>query len=295
MPIDVGVLVVELLRIDDVDQSFEAVVIVRLSWRDPRLASDSEGPRSLPLDEVWTPRFVISNEIQTRKQFRDMVQVQPDGTVVYMQRFAGRYYSPLDLREFPFDTQLLRLRITFPDFEPASLEPKPDVQYTGMLGGPSGSQWSIGTPELRSDPIEPLANVRRASALLTFQVERKANYYLWKIIAPMVLIVLMSWTVFYINPENVGTQLGIATSSMLTLIAYRFILGGLLPRVSYLTELDLFIFGSTLIVFLALLVVVLIDYLARANRPVVARRVELGARFAFPFTFFALITWSFLG
>ncbi len=39
---------------------------------------------------------------------------------------------------------------------------------------------------------------------------------------------------------------------MLTLIAYRFLLGGMLPRISYLTRLDYFLLGSTVLVFLAL-------------------------------------------
>lgn len=293
LPVQMGVLVVDLLQIDDVDQSFEAVVIVRLAWRDPRLASGTEGTRSLPLEEVWSPRFVITNEIQTRTQFRDMVQVEPDGTVVYMQRFAGRYYSPLDLREFPFDTQVLQLRVTFPDFEPESLALVPDLQYTGILGGASASQWSIGTPELRSDPIEPLANISRASILLTFEIERKPNYYIWKMIAPMVLIVFMSWTVFWISPENAGAQIGVATSSMLTLIAYRFILGNLLPRVAYLTELDLFIFGATLLVFLALLSVVLTNHLGRVQRHGTALRVDVAARWVFPCVFALMIALIF--
>jgi hypothetical protein len=293
LAVKVGVLVADLLQIDDVDQSFEAAVIVRLTWRDSRLASAAEGTRSLPLEEVWSPRFVIGNEIQTRTQFRDLVQVEPDGTVTYMQRFEGRFYAPLDLREFPFDTQVLQLRVTFPDFEPESLEPVPEEQYTGIMGGPATSQWSIRVPELRSDPIEPLANISRASTLMAFEVDRRPNYYIWKIIAPMVLIVFMSWTVFWISPENAGAQIGVATSSMLTLIAYRFILGNLLPRVPYLTELDLFIFGATLLVFLALLAVVLTNHLSRVERHDTVLRVNAGARWVFPCVFALMIALVF--
>jgi hypothetical protein len=36
---------------------------------------------------------------------------------------------------------------------------------------------------------------------------------------------------------------------MLTLIAYRFSIGELVPKVAYLTRLDYFILGSTLMVF----------------------------------------------
>jgi len=116
-----------------------------------------------------------------------------------------------------------------------------------------------------------------------------AGYYVWKIIFPLVLIVFMSWTVFWINPENAGAQIGLATSSMLTLIAYRFILGNLLPRVSYLTELDYFTLGATILVFLALVEVVLTSGLAQAGKHEAARRIDVGARVMFPVSFALLV------
>jgi hypothetical protein len=101
----------------------------------------------------------------------------------------------------------------------------------------------------------------------------------------MVLIVFMSWTAFRISPESAGPQIGVATRFMLTLIAYRFILGNLLPRVPYLTQPDLFGFGAISLVFPALLSVVLISRLAHVRRQASAQRVDLWARAIFPFLF----------
>jgi len=44
---------------------------------------------------------------------------------------------------------------------------------------------------------------------------------------------------------------GVGATAVLTLIAYRFTLDSLIPRVSYLTRLDIFILGATVLVLLA--------------------------------------------
>jgi hypothetical protein len=58
-----------------------------------------------------------------------------------------------------------------------------------------------------------------------FYASRLAQYYLLKVILPLLLIVMMSWTVFWIDPTNGGPQISVAVTSMLTLIAYRFSIG----------------------------------------------------------------------
>ncbi len=99
----------------------------------------------------------------------------------------------------------------------------------------------------------------------------------------------MSWAAFWIDTTNIGAQIGVATSSMLTLIAYRFMIGTLLPRVSYLTRLDIFILGSTVLVFLTLLEVIVISVLVRAEHLAAARRMDLWSRSAFPLGFIIIL------
>ncbi len=280
--VTVGMILVDIRSIDDVKQEFEGVVILRLSWKDPRLRSAADDTRAFGTSEVWNPRYQITNEVFARKRFRELVHVAPDGNVVHIQRLSGRFSSRLDLRRFPLDAQTLHLRLTFPDFEPEDLEPVPNPRFSGILQEMTIADWSLGAWRLDVDPVEPLRNIRRASVLFSFDAERGTGYYIWKIVLPMVLIVFMSWTVFWIDAENAGARIGLATSSMLTLIAYRFILGNLLPRVSYLTKLDYFTLWATVLVFLALVEVVLTSRLAHAGKDASARRIDTASRLLFP-------------
>jgi hypothetical protein len=289
LKLNVGMIVVDIRKIDDVEQDFAAILIIYLSWRDPRLASDSKQTRIFSLGDVWSPRYQVSNEVLAHKRFPEQLTVDPDGRVVYIQRLAGSFSTRLDLRQFPFDTQKLDFRLTFPDFEPQRLELVPAADFSGIPKEVSVAGWTIGAWKLHSDPIHVLRNITRASAIMSFEARRSTGYYLWKIIFPLILIVFMSWTVFWINPENAGPQIGLATTSMLTLIAYRFILGSQLPRVSYLTLLDYFILGSTILVFLALVEVIVTAGLAQAGDTTRAYRVDRAARILFPLLFGLMI------
>ena len=125
--------------------------------------------------------------------------------------------------------------------------------------------------------IEPLSGFH-----MVVYVDRGVMYYAVKIIAPLLLIVAMSWLVFWIDPKESGSQISVAITAMLTLIAYRFSIGELVPKVSYLTRLDYFILGSTLMVFLALLLVIITSNLAKSGQSQLALHIDWWSRIIFP-------------
>jgi hypothetical protein len=159
LKLNVGMIVIDILNTDDVAQNFDATLIVCLTWRDRRLASDSRETPTFPLNEIWSPRYQVSNEVLAHKRNPEQLQADPEENVVYVQRLSGRFYARLDLRNFPFDTQQLDFRLTFPDFEPQRLELIPDSDMTGILQEMSIAGWRIGGWHLQSDPIDVLGNI----------------------------------------------------------------------------------------------------------------------------------------
>jgi cadmium resistance protein CadD (predicted permease) len=81
---------------------------------------------------------------------------------------------------------------------------------------------------------------------------------------------------------------------MLTLIAYRFLLGQDLPKVPYLTRLDLFLIGSTVLVFAALVEVAVTTRLHSEQQPERAARIDRHSRWVFPLAYLALFAVVFL-
>jgi len=80
---------------------------------------------------------------------------------------------------------------------------------------------------------------------------------------------------------------------MLTLVAYRFLLGQSLPPVSYLTRLDYFLLGATILVFIALIQVAATSTMNAGDRPDRAITMNRLSRWVFPTVFALLIVWSF--
>ena len=127
----------------------------------------------------------------------------------------------------------------------------------------------------------------------SFEGRRHLGFYVGKAFVSVAIIVFMSWVVFWISPTQVGPRLSVAVTSMLTLIAYRFLLGQVLPPVSYLTRLDYFLLGSTLIVFVTLVQVALTSTMSDEDQVVRANTVNRTSRWVFPVSFLALFVWSF--
>ena len=105
----------------------------------------------------------------------------------------------------------------------------------------------------------------------------------------------MSWAAFWIKREDVGVRIGIATSSVLTMIAHRFVLASLLPRLPYMTRIDYLTVGSTLLVLLSLFMVTLIVILDNRKRQELTRRMDIAARVSFPSAFILLMVWFLFG
>jgi hypothetical protein len=91
----------------------------------------------------------------------------------------------------------------------------------------------------------------------------------------------MASLVFWIDPSLLPSQIGVATASIFTLIAFRLSLGLSLPRVSYLTTADRVVLSITLLVFMALGETVFAHRIFKSGREDLARRVDLWSRWVY--------------
>ena len=283
-------------KIDGADQSFTADVFMMLRWKDERLASDTDGLRRVPLDSVWNPRIQIINQRRIWKTFPEEVDVSPDGTITYRQRYYGTFSSPLDLHDFALDHHPFRLLDVIPGHSPEEIEfvPISEDFGDGRSHEMTIPDWSIGEFEIRTAPWAIIPGGRQIAGLEgVFEARRHLGFYIGKAFVSVAIIVFMSWVVFWIGTENVGPRLSVAVTSMLTLVAYRFLLGQKLPPVSYLTRLDYFLLGSTVLVFIALIQVALTGAMNEEGRADRAQAVNRSSRWAFPVAFAALLVWSF--
>jgi hypothetical protein len=292
--VSVGIWVVDISKIDSAEQSFTADIAMVLHWKDARLAHTGTGLAHYALDQIWSPGVGVSNETSSVvRKLPEAAEVEPDGTVVYRQRYAGSFTQPLRLQSFPFDRQTFRVQLVAVRYQTNEVRFVPDQRWVheGLqrAGGISPSitlpDWTIEKWELKPLEYALAPTLQYSGYAFEFTASRNVEHYILKVLLPLGLIVMMSWSVFWIDPVNASSQVSIAMTSMLTLIAYRFAIDSQLPVLPYMTRLDAFILTSTLLVFFSLIEVLATIILDNTQKKKRAERIDFYCRFIFPAIF----------
>ncbi len=286
--------VIDFEKIDNIDQSFTLDIVIRLRWNDQRLAN-KEG--TIPLKSIWNPNIQIYNLRDIDKRFPEIVIAQQDGSIQYTQRYHTTLSSPLNFTDFPFDIQTLP--ITLLSFGNTPDEVQMIFEMAGGSGKYSISDWEVEQIGAKISNIKAnLFNdgseiIVRPRLDYKFTAKRHIQYYWWKVLAPLMLILFLSWAVFWIDPSQVGAQIGVAGTSILTLIAFLYKLDNILPPVSYLTHMDHFIFTALILVFIAYLEALVSTTFALNGKKQFALKMDMTFRIGYPIIFLItiLIFW----
>lgn len=292
----VSMLINNISEINSATQIMKADVFFVAAWIDSSLARGG-GRRVLKPEEVhWDPMITISNRLSLSKTFPDEFTVQGDGTVVYIQRFYGEFTQNFDLKDFPMDTQNFYIKLISIGFAARDIQFMPDPDFTYAISDKMNLHdwkildWKIDTN--RYSIIEGEASV--PAFTLSFSAKRESGFYILIYVIPLVLIIMMSWSAFWLDPKMSSSQISIATTSMLTLIAYRFIVIGNLPKISYMTRMDIFVLGSSLLIFMTLFEAILTSRFVQQENEMLASKMDKFCRWMFPFLYVVVYLIAFV-
>lgn len=288
--VEIKMVMLDVDEVNNVNQTFTANLATAMRWQDHSLVHDGPSSISRPLADVWHPSIQILNQQRIVATFPQAVEIDPDGTVTYRQRYWGNFSQPLELKSFPFDSQRLKLTLANVGFGMRSVRllPSPNSGIAEQFSMPDWkvTGWDFVAVEL---PIEEDA-AQVKGMVFSLDVKRDTSYFKYKVILPLILIVMMSWMVFWIDPSLVATQISVSVTAMLTMIAYRFALAGLIPRLAFLTSLDFFVLVSTLAVFISMIEVLYTAHLATSDQLKKARLIDRHARWIMPLIYAVLAT-----
>lgn len=296
--ISVGVWLADISRIDSASQTFSANIFFTFSWKDPSLAHGQPGVKQYHIKDIWHPNWIIVNAAsKLEPSLPEIAEVAGDGTIYYRQRFLGSFAQALDLRTFPFDHATFRIHFVMIGHFPAEIQFSPSEKWVAA-GMPDGAgiakeltlqDWQVTGVAAHASAYQIAPGAERAGYVFEFRADRLKQHYIVKVIVPLLLIVMMSWLVFWIDQSLGNAKISVAVTSMLTLIAYRFAIGNEVPKLPYLTSLDAFILVSTILVFLALIEVIVTNVLMHEKREQLALKIDHYCQPIFPVTFLVLI------
>ena len=286
-----------LLNLDNIsgaNQNFTANFAYQARWTDERLKHVGPGDERVSLSAIWHPRLQIVNRQSLQETFAKEALVSPEGEVKTIQRVWGQLSQPFALNDFPFDQQNLQIKLVGAGHQDGTVLFVEDPDVPSLVAdGLSISdwdilEWSATTYDLKIAGGGPSLPAFR----LALKVERKHGYHMVNIILPLMMIICMSWVVFWINPKNANPRVSVSVTVMLTLIAYRFAVGASLPKIAYLTRMDWFILGSSILVFTSLIEVIVTSHLNDQDRLDTACRVNRWMRIIAPTAFLAIAIFA---
>ncbi|HET8644661.1 MAG TPA: hypothetical protein VFO85_04180, partial [Vicinamibacteria bacterium] len=262
------------------------------------------------LYESWTPQpgfapqTEIVNEVaRLSEQFGTLAR--RGGRCIRSRRLRSTLSSPFDLRVFPFDRQRLALQVSDSWFDTTLSRYAGQPFVRGVDAAVYGqlSQWEVGRDldyRLETRAFEWEKNIwdRRAPiydyATFSVDVRRHTTFHLTKFFLPLLVIVLVAMTVFWVDPQDLASQVGIGVTCLLAAIAFQLAQASTLPEVAYLTLADLVYAVCYVAIALALVESLYTNVLARREERERALRVDRLCRVAFPAAFAALVALSVL-
>ena len=295
-------------HIDDEAETFEFTGVMKLSWHDPRQKFDqiTEGTKekiyqgNFQFNEVfngWYPQLILVNESGLYEKHGVLLRVRSDGSMSLFETVNAVAKIDLDLRRYPMDQQRLEAVFHILGFDSKEialrLEPNFNNENLDVEESFKIPQWhvkgirsSIGT---RSTPL-----IRKGATTSTFttsiDLQRNSFFILRLVILPLMVIVMLSWSVFWMDKSSLGDRISVSFIGILTAVTYQVIMSEFLPRISYATLINEgFLCISFLIMCVTVIVNLRVGYLDRHGMSDIGDRLDHRCRWLFPVIYFGTL------
>ena len=202
--------------------------------------------------------------------------------------------AELYLRRFPFDRESLAV-IVQPALTPARPNQDPidfarDNYATEINPEAFLSPWEIRSISYTRRPVPSnLIGAAVPQARFTIEVKRRAGFYIWQVFVPMLLMVVVPWTAFWVKLGEFDWQMKIPLGIMLAMIAFEFALARDLPRIGYITFFDAIMLISFSFTFLTIMEIITTHALILRGNTRLAEKIQRHARWVVPLSYVVLI------
>lgn len=295
-------------ELDDDRETFEFSGVLTLKWQDPRQAFDpaAEGVHEKTyqgdyqfneISPAWYPEVILVNESGMYETHGVVLRARPDGTQILVQSVNAVAKSRLNMRRHPFDRQRLEAVFQVLGFDRSEVVLQVDTATAGS--SPSDvwiPQWTIERIETstRNRPAASAGSSGIASTfVLSVDVQRKSFFMLRLVMLPLALVVLLSFSVFWMDRASLGDRISVSFIGILTAVAYQMVTSESQPRIAYATLLNGFVNLSFLTMCATVVINLVVGALDRQGKSDVGDRLDRRCRWIFPLAYAALILLAY--
>jgi len=293
--------------IDDEAETFEFGGVLTLTWHDERQAFD---PAAVGVDEKvyqgayqfnevfdgWFPQVVLVNESGLYEKHGVVLRVQSDGAMTLVETVNAAAETDLDMRRYPFDRQRLEAIFEVLGFDKDEVVLRAE---SGSTGSPKNDDHVVSIPQWSITDISTSTRDRHAphagsrgvvsAFVVSIDLRRKSFFTLRLVVFPLIFLVMLSWSVFWMDRSSLGDRISVSFIVILTIVAYQLVVSDLLPRISYATLMNAFLNISFYLMCATVVINLVVSWLDRRGRSEVGDRVDFRCRWIFPVTYFGLV------
>eukprot|EP00066_Takifugu_rubripes_P006448 XP_003971248.1 PREDICTED: glycine receptor subunit alpha-4-like [Takifugu rubripes] len=271
--------------ITETTMDYRLNVFLRQQWNDPRLAYKEYPDDSLDLDpsmldSIWKPDLFFANEkganFHEVTTDNKLLRIFQNGNVLYSIRLTLILSCPMDLKNFPMDSQTCTMQL----------------ESFGYTMNDLIFEWlDVGAVQVADDLMLPQFVLKEEKGLgyctkhyntgkftcieVKFYLERQMGYYLIQMYIPSLLTVILSWVSFWINMDAAPARVGLGITTVLTMTTQSSGSRASLPKVSYVKAIDIWMAVCLLFVFAALLEYAAVNFVSRQHKEFFRMRKKL--------------------
>jgi hypothetical protein len=218
----------------------------------------------------------------TQKPGYEKPEKQADGSLYQILRIEGRFSQPYDLAKFPLDRQQLGVTLENSIYTAKDLVYIADTKDSGYADTLSIQGWQIAGWKIQNllhtypsnfglavPDVAPYSAIR-----YDLLVSRPLNYFIWKLMLPLVVVLVSSWGALLLNPSYVESRISLPVSALLTIVFLQQGYSMALPEVGYLVLLDKIYVLSYLLVIAAIMETIITADWIKTKQPDDFQRVQ---------------------
>eukprot|EP00600_Ochromonadales_sp_CCMP1393_P010039 CAMPEP_0174955976 /NCGR_PEP_ID=MMETSP0004_2-20121128/1277_1 /TAXON_ID=420556 /ORGANISM="Ochromonas sp., Strain CCMP1393" /LENGTH=323 /DNA_ID=CAMNT_0016203957 /DNA_START=33 /DNA_END=1001 /DNA_ORIENTATION=- len=249
----------DIYDVNPVKQTFCAEIGLHMTWYSEKIKEIThhviqelkqdyyeEEPDKLPekyKDKIIVPNIYLENcleQIDVNNGIVNIRKADPVGTVRWEKRIQGEFKEIFELQKFPYDVQTLMIRVRLN----SHLDNKILKRYFTVGEGEEGLSVikpTVFVPEWRLyKPFHKCTQDEKGKPIYDVYMTtfRRHGYFTRNIIVMMGSMCTLCLGAFGIHREHFADRCSVVLTLLLTAIAFKFVVADSLPKIPYLTVLD---------------------------------------------------------
>lgn len=276
LEVSVNLRINKIYNINSVNETYQIDGYFMSSWKNEDAISflkdttansiifENDKARELINSELWVPAFELVNVQGSRERPNIRIEIYSDGTIEFEERFFATCSSDMNFKKFPFDSQTYKVMIEPFSYESSKIVFKnPKLFLERDHKDYLGEDWKFVHSDARivtkkykymDDNVNSKKNLY-SRVIFEVKAKRLSGYYEWQVLFPLLIIILASFSIFWI--KEFGSQIGVGFTLMLTVVAFNFYSASILPKLPYNTFIEYVIIVGYIFIFLGILAVIL--------------------------------------